>query len=584
MLEQNVDQNSLGPGEQTSGGGTAERNGSGEASLRATYAFSGDDGQGVDLTKGRVRMTINLPLVSSDASVARRMNSAQLMSDFESPYVRIRHKLKVKLGFGLHTDVATSEGAAWGQALVMCVPVRFTEAPPKEVQDHFAPESRSAGRNRSRSDLTSADRRNVGSHGLDDGSVAETERGNNGRSEGSVDNASSGASAAIAEDAIVPLLPAYAQLFREDGSRLADEGEDLPRYPGRMSVIGEIDVDPANITSNGVIAQLPRVDEDVGDDSTAASGSDATVPPYGGGDTTLASASAQNKIVGGAEVAATSAALAGTPPPPMPSSLASTRSPSTYNFSSLPQGIRASPSAPMPMDRSTSLPGHRVLFRTASSGTVGLRTSPSYSVLQGGGSYTMDQTVASAGLGSSAFDPLPARPAMRRRSATTTSLVSASRVLPSEVLDESLVTDAMEDEEDRMDRLRADQVEDVYEDRDVLDLNDEEEEDDVDEEQAVRRDDVDAEEDDGELGDGPEVDEDSEGNMPSDQQRSSRESQTSQVGRGRSMGFAMNLQLAEDQHAGTLAGEGDDEADDAEYIGDVHPAEAEAIVQVGQAW
>ena len=31
----------------------------------------------------------------------------------------------------------------------------------------------------------------------------------------------------------VPILPAYTQLFREDGSRLADEGEDLPRYPGQ---------------------------------------------------------------------------------------------------------------------------------------------------------------------------------------------------------------------------------------------------------------------------------------------------------------------------------------------------------------
>ena len=33
------------------------------------------------------------------------------------------------------------------------------------------------------------------------------------------------------------LLPAYTQLFREDGSRLADEGEDLPKYPGRRGTI-----------------------------------------------------------------------------------------------------------------------------------------------------------------------------------------------------------------------------------------------------------------------------------------------------------------------------------------------------------
>lgn len=56
-------------------------------------------------------------------------------------------------------------------------------------------------------------------------------------------------------------------------------------------------------------------------------------------------------------------------------------------------------------------------------------------------------------MGSSAFDPLPARPGMRRRSATTTSLITSSRILPAEVLDEALVTSALDDEEDRMDEL-----------------------------------------------------------------------------------------------------------------------------------
>ncbi|CEH18915.1 Protein tyrosine kinase 9/actin monomer-binding protein [Ceraceosorus bombacis] len=67
---------------------------------RATYNFTGDDGHGVDLTRGRVRMTVNLPLVPSSAQIAKRHGLPQLVSDFESPYIRIRHKLRVKLGFG----------------------------------------------------------------------------------------------------------------------------------------------------------------------------------------------------------------------------------------------------------------------------------------------------------------------------------------------------------------------------------------------------------------------------------------------------------------------------------------------------
>ncbi len=70
------------------------------ASLRASYAFAGDDGQGVDLNKGRVRMTINLPLVSNDMEAARKAGSAQLIPDFESPYVRVRHSSRSSLGLG----------------------------------------------------------------------------------------------------------------------------------------------------------------------------------------------------------------------------------------------------------------------------------------------------------------------------------------------------------------------------------------------------------------------------------------------------------------------------------------------------
>lgn len=91
---------------------------------RATYNFSGDDGGGVDLTKGRVRMTVNLPLVTSSHSNARRLGTPQLVSDFETPFVRIRHKLRVKLGFGFSDQpLGMGTDGMWGQALVMCVPV-----------------------------------------------------------------------------------------------------------------------------------------------------------------------------------------------------------------------------------------------------------------------------------------------------------------------------------------------------------------------------------------------------------------------------------------------------------------------------
>lgn len=108
---------------QNGNGNDQDGNGNGkESPPRATYSFSGDDGNGVDLTKGRVRMTVNLPLVTSSHSNARRLGTPQLVSDFETPFVRIRHKLRVKLGFGFGEQPLGGEGQ-WGQALVMCVPV-----------------------------------------------------------------------------------------------------------------------------------------------------------------------------------------------------------------------------------------------------------------------------------------------------------------------------------------------------------------------------------------------------------------------------------------------------------------------------
>ncbi|KAE8250489.1 hypothetical protein A4X13_0g4683 [Tilletia indica] len=175
-----------------------DKDGSGADQPRATYSFSGEDGNGVDLTKGRVRMTINLPLVPSNAEKARDMGAVQLIPDYESPFVRIRHKLKVKLGFGFGGSPLGGEGW-WGQALVMCVPVRFTDSPPAEIR----PAAITAG------PQTTAQ------------SISTT----------------SGATASIAPiietiATTMPVLPAYTQLFREDGSRLGDEAEDLPQYPG----------------------------------------------------------------------------------------------------------------------------------------------------------------------------------------------------------------------------------------------------------------------------------------------------------------------------------------------------------------
>jgi hypothetical protein len=167
-----------------------------ESKHTAVYSFAGSDGHGVDLTRGRVRMAINLPLVSSNVYRAKTSGTPRLVADFESPYIRVRHKLKVKLGFGFGSKPLGGEGDGnWGQALVMCVPVRFTDSAPREVREQFAP-------------MPIAQVASSVS-GLPSMPKANKINGND-----------------------APLLPSYNQLFREDGSRLADEGEDLPQYPG----------------------------------------------------------------------------------------------------------------------------------------------------------------------------------------------------------------------------------------------------------------------------------------------------------------------------------------------------------------
>jgi len=211
-----------------------------ESKHTAVYSFAGSDGHGVDLTKGRVRMAINLPLVSSNVYKAKTSGTPRLVADFESPFIRVRHKLKVKLGFGFGSKPLGGEGDGnWGQALVMCVPVRFTDSAPREVREQFAP--------RPIAQVASS------VAGLPSMPKVNKINGND-----------------------APLLPSYNQLFREDGSRLADEGEDLPQYPGpvkrRISAV---------IPSSGsVTAPSPLIgSNNIADDEELATTFDNRITP-----------------------------------------------------------------------------------------------------------------------------------------------------------------------------------------------------------------------------------------------------------------------------------------------------------------
>lgn len=242
MMDVGYDENTT-SGQQANGDpATLERD-----QPRASYSFGGEDGNGVDLTKGRIRMTVNLPLVSSSASAARRDNTPQLVSDYESPHMRIRHKLKVKLSFGFGAKPLGGDGD-WGQALMMCVPVRFSEAPPKEVREQFAPLP-----------------------------ITVTSNGENGPSTIQPQISMSNTNA-------VPVLPAYTQLFRDDGSRL-NEAEDLPAYPGpRRPAISSRTSRPTLHSRGSVTGPLsPRLDgggsfEGSGGGVTADPGTPGTVP------------------------------------------------------------------------------------------------------------------------------------------------------------------------------------------------------------------------------------------------------------------------------------------------------------------
>ncbi|SPO42160.1 uncharacterized protein PSFLO_07643 [Pseudozyma flocculosa] len=476
MLDPNLDGNPMGDGAEARSAGAngsshtlGDQGMSEDVGSRATYVFSGEDGDGVDLTRGRVRMTINLPLASSNASVARSKGSAQLIPDFESPYVRIRHKLKVKLGFGL-SHRASAEEHNWSQALVMCVPVRFTESPPKEVQDQFAPitvqplQPSRAGPSTSTS----------GSPSLLSTSFAPVP--------------SIAAQADAAAVGGVPLLPAYTQLFREDGSRLADEGEDLPQYPGRMSVIGEIDVDERTSAQAAASTHANARAEAAAAPSSSVRGSHgvSTIPEDGS-----VASGIDRGPVGRERVALRSDTESRQPPddgraagqqPPTTAGLMAAANDADAGGVTASQSYASmfaealerggASSVPTPMDRSTSLPGRRGLMRGAASLSP-LKSSTSNSYL---GPHTA--------VGGS-FQHV-SRPPMRQRSATSASIVTFSRIVPSEVLDEALLVNAMEDEEARRDaaRVAADGLDD--------DDDEEEEEDDDDEDgEGADRDDED---------------------------------------------------------------------------------------------
>ena len=179
---------------------------SGHENPKASYVFDGTDGYGMALSSKKVRLSFSLPMVPSNGIAASRSGTTQLLPDYESPHVRVRHKLKVKLRFGYGaSQLAINAGT---QSLVMCVPVRFTESPPPEALAQAAPII-----------FPPSAQKCVPAEGETNVAVPAA-----------YTQATHSAFQPTAEGD-VPYLPAYIQLFREDGSRLVDDSETLPRYP-----------------------------------------------------------------------------------------------------------------------------------------------------------------------------------------------------------------------------------------------------------------------------------------------------------------------------------------------------------------
>ncbi|KOS14357.1 hypothetical protein Malapachy_4234 [Malassezia pachydermatis] len=171
---------------------------------KASYVFDGDDGYGLMLSQKRVRLSFSLPMVPSYGRASLKNQMPQLLPDYESPHMRIRHKLKVKMRFGFG---ATALGSAAGvQSVVMSVPVRFSEAPPVDALSQAPP------------------------------LVLPTSAHSYVPRDQEMGEALPGAYAQASHASQTPhdaqrYLPAYTQLFREDGSRLEDDAEVLPPYP-----------------------------------------------------------------------------------------------------------------------------------------------------------------------------------------------------------------------------------------------------------------------------------------------------------------------------------------------------------------
>ncbi|WFC95887.1 hypothetical protein MBRA1_002541 [Malassezia brasiliensis] len=216
----------------------------GHENPKASYVFDGSDGFGMALSTKKVRLSFSLPMVPSNGIAASRSGTTQLLPDYESPHVRVRHKLKVKLRFGYGaSQLALNAGT---QSLVMSVPVRFTESPPSEALAQAAPII-----------FPPSAQKCVPAEG--EASVP-------------VPAAYTRATHAAFEpgaEGDVPYLPAYVQLFREDGSRLVDESETLPRYPSVQNtphVPTERDVAFAAYLENALVLAA----DDEREDKTAA--------------------------------------------------------------------------------------------------------------------------------------------------------------------------------------------------------------------------------------------------------------------------------------------------------------------------
>lgn len=208
---------------------------------KASYMFEGDDGHGLVLLHRRVRLSFSLPLVPSSSRSAAMQNAPQLLPDYESPHMRVRHKLKVKIRFGFGSStLAPNVGV---QSVVMSVPVRFSEAPPGEALAQAPPLVLPAA---AQTYVPSGDAL---------GSALPSAYAQASRS-----------SPANRMDHVY--LPAYTQLFRADGSRLGDDEEVLPPYPDQQHV----SMEPAYPSLSALLAsQLRLVSDETRENKSAVS-------------------------------------------------------------------------------------------------------------------------------------------------------------------------------------------------------------------------------------------------------------------------------------------------------------------------